>query len=127
MGWRPEPAGPTDGARSRGNTQQMAETRHSDQPLNRRRAMRVLSALAAAAAGAAVLDTGRPEEARANSATYSDNSSTAILSATNAGTGPAVEGENADGGKAIFGHSAGTILSGGYGVYGAWSAGSPGP
>jgi hypothetical protein len=76
----------------------------TEQPLNRRRALRVLSALAAAAASAAVLSTGRPEEVRADGiegpTTFTAQDGTAVTASNNSGAASAIAGVN-------FGQNAG--------------------
>jgi hypothetical protein len=76
----------------------------AQQPLHRRRALRILSTLAAAA-GVAALAASRPEQASANTASYSDNQTTPVLKATNAGSGPGVDGENSSTGPGVYGNN----------------------
>src|SRR5690348_8623559 len=75
------------------------------QPLNRRRALRVLSALAAAAAGAVALSASQPEQVSAA------NPST-IFTSSDAGT-PAMEGANNAGGMGALGTTTGGPLAAG--------------
>jgi hypothetical protein len=91
-----------------------------DHPVNRRRALHVLSALAAAAAGAAVLSASRPAPASATtgSITYEDNTLDPVVAGSNAGGGPGVAGFNTNGGTGVSGIANG----GGTGVSGnAWT------
>jgi hypothetical protein len=76
------------------------------QPLHRRRALRVLSSLAAAA-GVAAIGASRPEQASANTASYSDSQTTAVLKGVNSNTGPGVEGDNSNNGPGVYGSNTG--------------------
>jgi hypothetical protein len=104
-----------------------------NQTLNRRRALHVLGALAAAAAGAGALDAVRPEGAEAYVQTEpstqftgpiasTGGNGTTPLGATIVGTNPnngyAIYGETNAGGitSAIYGHSTGTDGTGIYGL-----------
>ena len=64
------------------------------QPLNRRRALRVLGALAAAAAGAAALSASRPEEAIASYGLITSADPTATYEFDNTGSGSGVWGRS---------------------------------
>jgi hypothetical protein len=88
----------------------------AEQPLNRRRALRVLGALAAAAAGAAALSAARPEEASATTfgtLDYTSNDSFATISAADNGYGDGMYGS-----AAVGNGVEGTTASGQTGVNG---------
>jgi hypothetical protein len=133
-------------------TQADRESRAS-QPLNRRRALRVLSALAAATASAAVLSASQPEAGNADGlegptffnasiatdvAVFGNNSAggNAIVATNNSTSYAAIAGENSgssvgvygssNGGQAVYGTSSGPISTGVYGtadLYGVWGVG----
>jgi hypothetical protein len=83
---------------------------HADQPLNRRRALRMLGALAAAAAGVAALSAARPENASAYSQTEGSTDFTGPIRATGGNStipdGAAVIANNPNGGVGVYGTSA---------------------
>jgi hypothetical protein len=104
------------------------------QALNRRRALRVLSALAAAAAGVAVLSTAGPERAYAYSQTEGSTDFTGPIRATGGNAtvpdGAAVIGSNPTSGDGLgvygtgdFGVWGTSTGGGGYGVLGYGSGG----
>jgi hypothetical protein len=124
--------------RNPGETIESVTRNAAEQPLNRRRALRVLSALAVAAAGAAVVSASRPEKVSADTQSYTDTQSGAVLSATNNGTGAAMSALNTvsspiSGSPGMVGESYngigvyGISLNDNYGgVYGQNNANGPG-
>jgi hypothetical protein len=105
-----EPAGPSQADRNFA----------SEHPLNRRRALRLLGSLAAAAAGAAVLSTSQPQDVRADgsegSTTFTATDGVAVLGLNNSATYATIAGENSGSTVGVYGSS-----NGGQGVYGTSS------
>jgi hypothetical protein len=88
-------------AASPANGQPAGQTAYAVQPLNRRRAIRLLGSLAGAAAGAAALSFGRPEQASADG-TEGPTAFSGPISATNNTTTAAVSATNSDGGDGVY-------------------------
>jgi hypothetical protein len=91
------------------HTPQASQQKMERQPLNRRRALGVLSALAAAA-GAAALSTTRPEQAGAvdNLGNFTSSTGTTVVTADNTGGGRAVSATNNGTTATVFAKNTGT-------------------
>jgi hypothetical protein len=101
------------------NPQRSIRTEHPDQPLNRRRALRVLGLLAGAAAGAAALSAARPEEVSANGPTlFSSNTSATPVTAENTAGYVAILATGSGGGSSYATVSASNGGTDGVAVYG---------
>jgi hypothetical protein len=106
-------------AGSAAGLQSSIPTGHPDQPLNRRRALRILGSLAGAAAGAAALSAARPDKASANGPTlFTSNTSATPVTAENTAGFVALLATGSGGGSSYATVSAQNSGTDGVAVYG---------